>query len=152
MLDLLKFCKLRKSTEVQAKVAEAFAVAGWSDLWLPDHCLVVLLAAARESHGAKPSVASWPACQHPVRALLGVRVSKETWQIHRSAAALLSCDSAWNKRAPSISAPELLRVQDSRSQDLRAVGKQVASMPTGSKKHCLRDHEKREKIAKTNLY
>ena len=63
VLDLLKFCKLRNSTGVQAKVAEEFAVAGWSDLCLSGRCLVVLLAAAIESHGAKPSLASWPACQ-----------------------------------------------------------------------------------------
>ena len=53
------------------------------------------------------------------------------------------------KGAPSTSAPELLGVQDSRSQDLRGVGTQVASVRTGSKKHCLRDHEKTRKIAKT---
>ena len=94
-------------------------MAGWSDLWLPDSCLVVL-AAVCESHGAKPSLASWPACQHPVRAIGGACVQRDI------ANSQVQC--------PSL-APELLGVQDSRSQDLRAVGRQVASMCTGSKKH-----------------
>ena len=111
-------------------------------VWLSSLLLLV------RSRGAKPSVASWPACQRPVRALLGVRVSKETRRIHRSNAPPLSCDSAWYKRAPSTSAPELRRVQDSWSQDLRAVGKQVGSMRAGSKKTLLARPRENEKKCK----
>ena len=69
--------------------------------WLSDRYLVVLLTAARKSHSLKASPPAWSAFHHPV---------KETWRIDGGNAPPFGCDSAWNKRAASISAPELLGV------------------------------------------
>ena len=90
-------------------------------------------------------VASVPASSQST--FWGVRASKETWLIHRSNAPPLSCGSAWNRRTPSISAPELLGVEGSRPQDLKAVSKWRACVQAPKNTACATTR-KREKLQK----